>query len=552
MSPLPSPTDLRLLGELARRELAKRDFLTFCEIIHLHLHGRPLLVGDFQRHLAQVLQEAAEEHAAGLTPRDLVEAPPRHGKSQFISVFLPAWLFLRDPSLKIIVTSYSQLIASQVGRQIRAVMSLPIYQDLNPDACPDPNTASVNRLDTISRGELHAVGIGGGLTGIGADFIFVDDAIKNNEAADSPAQSDDLWQWYASVLRTRALPKAAMIQVQTRWSVDDLAGRVLKAQDENPLADRWRRWSYEAICTNKDADPLSREEGEALDPVRYPVEELNKVRASITPRAWAALFQQKPYVEQGSFFDATELEASLVPLNQIPPIASLNCYVTTDFAISEKASADWTVIAAFGVDDQGCVWVLPGTKRFKRSDSSAIDDMLNMAKRVSARELIIEDTMQFKAWRDLIKTKMRESGHFYSLTSPPVTQDKSSRAVPLRARIQQGMVKFPDDTFTRDILIPEFLAFGGRKTTTHDDVVDSFSLGVGQLTRLMRASPGKSPASANPFPASGYDPQGIDQEELKKIIEQGRASQPRSGSGSDSLVRRTRKLNGRLTAKRSE
>jgi predicted phage terminase large subunit-like protein len=542
---LPTPAQLLIQSELARRELARREYLPFVRLMHEHLTGgaQELVVTSFQQHLAAVCEYAIRELLAGREPRIIVEAPPRHGKSMFVSNYLAPWLYLQDPSLFVIHTTYNQAYANDLGKLVREVMFSPLYAQLNPKAAPDPNTAAVNRIDTVSRGEYHSTGMAGPLTGLGGHLMILDDPVKNADEADSPAEMERQWEWYTRVFRQRAMPRSGIFIVLTRWGSNDVAGRVLETAAANPNADQWQVFKYEAICTDPANDPLRRPEGAALDPVRYPLPALQRLKASISPRAWSAQFQQNPIPESGGFFDMKELDAVIKPVASIPPTDKLTIYITVDFAIGEKEHNDYTVVWAFGVDEDDNVWFLPDAKRFRKADGTVIDVMLDMAGALNARELIVEDGHIFRALRDLLKQRMRERKRYFSLTSPYPTKDKTSRAVPLRARIQQKKVFFPDCPFVRDVFVHEAASFGGRKTTVHDDTIDAAALGVGQLTRLMRGSPDAGPASHSPFKSAEPGAEGLTWDELKARTRPAARASIRKSAGT--LVRCPRHLNGR-------
>lgn len=512
--------------------------------MHEHLAASQLEVSAFQHHLAAVCEYAVKELLLGHEPRIIVEAPPRHGKSLFVSNYLTPWLYLQDPSLKVIHTTYNQKYANDLGKLVREVMTSPLYADLNPSAVPNPNVLAVNRIDTVSRGEYHSTGMDGTLTGLGGHLLIVDDPIKNADVADSANEMERQWEWYTRVLRQRAMPKCGIFIVLTRWGANDVAGRVIETASTNPQADQWQVFRYEAVCTDKELDPLRREVGEPLDANRYPLQALNRLRASITPRAWSAQFQQNPVPETGGFFDMKELEQVIVPVGAYPSTKNLAVYIAVDFAIGEKEHNDWTVVWAFGVDDEDCVWFLPDIQRFKKEDSTAVEAMLTMAEALDAQELIVEDGHIFRSMRDLLKQRMNERGRYFHLTNPYPTRDKTARAVPLRARIQQKKVRFPDVPKIRDVFVHEAAAFGGRKTTVHDDMIDTAALGVGQLTRLMRGRSTPVPRSTSPFTNPEHDPNGMTWEDLQARLS--RASSGQFTRRSDtSLVKVPRRLNGR-------
>jgi hypothetical protein len=481
-----------LNAELARREAARRNYLEFVKLMFETLAGKPMVVTPFQEHLATVCEYAIREMLAGREPRIIVEAPPRHGKSLFVSNFLIPWLFIQDPSLFAIHATYNQSYANDLGKLVREVMTHPLYQDLCPDAQPDPNVLSVNRIDTLGRGQYHASGVDGKLTGVGGHLLVLDDPIKNATDADNPNEMARQWEWYTRVFRQRAMPRCGVFIVLTRWGTNDVAGQVLEVARTQPDADQWMVFKYEAVCTDPALDPLRRPIDAPLDPIRYPSTALKRLKASISPRAWSAQFQQNPVPDSGGFFDMKELDEAIVPASVCPKISDLAVYIAVDFAIGEKEHNDYTVIWPFGVDHNDNVWFLPEAVRFKGNGGKIIDTLLDMADRLKARELILEDGHIYRALHSTIEATMRDRKQYFHITSPYPTKDKKARAEPLRARMQQKKLRFVDCPFVRDVLVHEAAAFGSDRGGTHDDSCDAAALGVGHLTRLMSgAKPAK-------------------------------------------------------------
>ena len=113
-------------------------------------------------------------------------APPRHGKSQLTTVFLPAHIIGRDPYANIIVGCYNDILAKGFGRKIRAVINHPVYEEIFPDVTLAKGGAAVDHMATTEDGMIACVGRGGTTTGRGADFFIVDDPIKDRAEAKSP------------------------------------------------------------------------------------------------------------------------------------------------------------------------------------------------------------------------------------------------------------------------------------------------------------------------------------------------------------------------------
>ena len=503
--------NLQIQAELARRELARRDIVEFAKFIapgNLPLDDGALHLSKFQLHLAGVCQRIVDETLAGKEPRYIIEAPPRHGKSLFLSQIMPPYFFLRDPSKFIIHTTYGQSFANDFGRNVRGILNHPRFIDLNPMACPDPSTNAVDRVDLMGKGSYFAVGMNGPITGRGGHLLILDDPVKDAATADSVVELENQWKWYTQVFRLRAMPKCGIVIILTRWTAADVAGRVLDMMHADRNADQWTVVKYPALCVDPATDPLRRQLDEPLDPARYDLTKLTRIKASASPRAWAAMFQQNPIPQTGTFFDLSRVEKQIVPVEKFPPTDELSIYIPGDFAIGEKRQNDFTVFWPFGIDAHDNVWFLPDAKRFKGTGGKIIDVLLELAERYNTRELILEDGHIFRALHDSIKQRMEDRGRFFSITSPYPTSDKTARASPFRDRLEMGKVFLPDVPFVREIFMREAAAFGADKSGVHDDTVDCAGLGLGQLTRLLtgRARTEKEVRGPSPIPdfSGGY------------------------------------------------
>ena len=420
------------------------------------------------------------------SPYVIIEAPPRHGKSIQCSEYLAPFLFMFKPRAQVMHITYSQSLSDDFGRMVRRTLNDPIFQDLNPRAAPDLNTNAIARIDTVAGGMYSALGIGGSATGKGADLLIIDDPIKNMEEASSLKTLEDQWHWYLSVARTRLAPGAGIVIVTTRWSHADIAGRIIASGIANPKADQFKRYSYKAICTDPATDLLSRSTGEPLDPHRYSLDALDALRHTLTPREWSALYQQNPIPDEGSFFQLGDLEKAIKPLSKFPSTDSLTLYIPVDFAIGKKQSNDFTVMWPFGVDEDDNMWFLPDLVRDKVTGHTIVERLLDLAERLSPREIIPEDGHLFRGLRDFIEKRMRERGNYFYLNPVWPSADKTVRAEPLRARLQQGKVFFPDIPLVRDIFLLEAASFGVSAAGIHDDMIDAAAIGAARLTKLSK------------------------------------------------------------------
>lgn len=219
----------------------------------------------------------------------VIEAPPRHGKSEFISKYLPAWFLCRYPEKRVILTSYEANFARSWGRKARGLIEEHGWEWFGVTVSREQQSA-VDWEIAGHAGGMVTAGVGGPLTGRGADLLIVDDPIKNAEQAVSELVRSNQWDWWQSTASTRVEPGGVIIVIQTRWHQDDLTGRLLTdAQEEGQAV---RRLRLPAIA--EDDDPLGRSPGEALWPERWPIEALERRRKATDVYWWNSLYQQRP------------------------------------------------------------------------------------------------------------------------------------------------------------------------------------------------------------------------------------------------------------------
>lgn len=219
-----------------------------------------------------------------------VSMPPRHGKSLLIDVWFPIWWLTRNPKARIILAGYNETFARQWGAQVRDKI-IEHFDDTNIVISKD-QTAATDWLTSLGGG-MMSVGVGGALTGYGADLLICDDPIKNDQEANSQVYRDRMWDWWQASALTRLQPNGVVVVVATRWHEDDLLGRIEKENDG-----RWTFLKLAALAP--DDDPLGRPVGSPLWPERFPDDPDYSLRkGGMSPYWWSALFQQTPTPEGG-------------------------------------------------------------------------------------------------------------------------------------------------------------------------------------------------------------------------------------------------------------
>lgn len=244
--------------------------------------------------------------------RLIITMPPQEGKSTRVAKDFVLWCLKHRPWLRVVGASYGQGLANRNGRAIRNIIrSNP---DLGLTLAPDNGSASEWQL-AGQDGGLVSVGIGAGLTGRPADVMVIDDPIKDRKEADSEVQRQTVWDWWTDVASTRLAPGAPVVVILTRWHEDDLAGRLLTAEDGH----LWQVLNIPAVADHDPAkgetDPLDRAPGEFLESARGRTpEQWQAIRTRVGERTWNALYQGRPSSPAGTIFKREWWQRYSVPL----------------------------------------------------------------------------------------------------------------------------------------------------------------------------------------------------------------------------------------------
>ena len=285
-------------------------------------------------HLELIAKEL--EHVASYGDRDfkilMLFMPPRHGKSELSSINFPAWYLGRNPENEIICASYSGELAQDFGSATRTLVDSPEYRSIF-DLKLKEDERSKAKWKTQEKGSYTSVGVGGAITGRGANVFLIDDPIKNREEADSEIVRRSIWNWFTSTAFTRLEPNGVMVIILTRWHMDDLAGRILS---HPTLSKRCRVVSFPAIAIEKEE---FREVGEPLWPSRYPLSALEEIKDTVGPYDWQSLFQCQPILSENQEFKPVLVKQ--ITQAEVDQMNTRN-FLTIDTAMSKKQGADYT------------------------------------------------------------------------------------------------------------------------------------------------------------------------------------------------------------------
>lgn len=433
----------RALAAALQRSAAESSLIEFAKLTH----------GDYRpswHH--ELLASKLEAVARGEIKRLVVSMPPRHGKTEIATVRFAPWLLTRRPAASIIAATYSGEFADDLGRKARAVLEHPVYSSLWPRSALANDSRAVSRWQTVSGGTYFAVGVGGPLTGRGADFLLIDDPHKSRAEAESKVTRDAVFDWFRSTAYTRLEKGGAVVIIMTRWHEDDLVGRVL--QDAEP----WEVLSLPALAEVEDE---YRRPGDALWPDKFSVEALTAIRNVVGEREWAALYQQHPAPLEGALFKPDALE-----MIEAEP-AGVEWVRAWDFGAT-AGGGDPTVGVKLGMwNDRP---VIADVVRFQGSPEEVERVLLATASR-DGRDVPIhipQDPGQ--AGKSQVQYLAgRLSG--YRVVASPESGNKVTRAEPLAAQVNVGNARLVRGAWNRDF-IAELRVFPNGK---HDDQVDAAS-----------------------------------------------------------------------------
>lgn len=398
----------------------------------------------------------------GILKRVLVTMPPRHGKSELCSVRFPAWYLGRNPDQRIIIASYAADLAERFSRQVRGVILGDRFPAIFPGVAVAQDSRSVATWDLAGRrGGLKAVGVGGPVTGHGANCLLIDDPVKNRAEAQSEVYRNSIWDWYTSTAYTRLEDGGAVILIMTRWHEDDLMGRILNAEAAGDTHEGWHVLHMPAVD----------DQGRALWPEKYGEEALRTIRETIGEYDWSALYLGNPVPREGAMFNVSRVETvSVAP-------AGLRCVRAWDMAAT-PGGGDYTVgVRMDGPDADGVYYVVNIVRgQWSTDRRNAIIRETAASDGDACWQLFPIDPGSAGVDAARAVTRML-AGH--RVRSERVTGPKESRAEPYAAAVGEGHVKLVRAPWNMSYL-SELQSF---PLGAHDDQVDASSDAYTELTR---------------------------------------------------------------------
>ena len=453
-----------LLEELEKREFQEKSTSTFMDFVVTI--WKEFISGDHHVKMAKAFDDIAN----GKLNRLIINMPPRHTKSEFASHLFPAYLLGKNPKLKIIEATHTSDLAVNFGRKVRDLIDGDEYHELFPDTELKSDSRSAGKWLTNKGGEYYAAGIGGALAGRGADLFIIDDPHSEQDAMSDKAM-DDAYEWFMGGPRQRLQPGGAIVIVMTRWSKKDLTGRLIKKMAQDKGADQWQVIEFPAILPS----------GKSLWKEFWKLEELESIKASVSPSKWAAQYMQRP---TGEGISIIPREWFMNWEEEKPPKCDY-LIQSYDTAFLKSERADYTAITTWGVFyPEGKI----GEEMYTGNDAHLI--LIDCIKeRFDFPELKAEALRLYEFWNPdtvIIEAKasgiplvqeLRRVGIPVNTFSPGKGQDKIARLNSVSPIFQDGRVWVPDNRWGEE-LMEEVSDFPNGE---NDDLVDATTLALARF-----------------------------------------------------------------------
>ena len=454
--------DLELLDKLKSKELAQEKFMAFVKAVWPNfIHG----------YHHEEMAKAFERVASGEVKRLIINMPPRHTKSEFASYLLPAWFLGKFPQKKVIQTSHTAELAVGFGRKVRNLVDAEVYKSIFPGVGLQSDSKAAGRWATNYGGDYFAIGVGGAVTGKGADILIIDDPHSEQEAALSetnPEIYDKTYEWYTSGPRQRLQPGGSIIIVMTRWSKKDLTGQVLKSAMQRDTGEDWEVIEFPALW----------EDDTPLWPEFWSQKELLALREELPIGKWMAQYMQQPTSEVSAII---KREWWQIWEGEDPPPCEF-IIQSWDTAFLKSERADYSACTTWGV--------------FYKDDDTGLPQaniiLLNaFKKRMEFPELKQKAFQQWEEWQPdslIIEAKasgaplvfeLRAMGLPVQEYTPSKGNDKISRLNSVADIFASGRVWVPETRWAEE-LVEEVASFPSGE---HDDLVDSMSQAIMRFRR---------------------------------------------------------------------
>jgi len=446
---------LQKLEKLKDQEVCKERFIKFVKRVW------PTFV-DGRHHVR--MAAAFERVAEGKTKRLIINMPPRHTKSEFASYLLPAWFLGKFPNKKVIQTAHTAELSVGFGRKVRNLVDQDVYKDIFPGVGLQADSKAAGRWNTNKGGEYFAIGVGGAVTGKGADLLIIDDPHSEQEAAlaaINPEVYDKVYEWYTSGPRQRLQPGGSIVIVMTRWGLRDLTGQVVKNSLQRG-GDEWEVIEFPAILPS----------GNPLWPEFWSLDELSALKEELPNSKWQAQYQQQPTSEEGAI---VKREWWKVWEKDDPPRCDF-IIQSWDTAYETTNRSDFSACTTWGVwttDEGETNIILLDAYKARLEFYELKKKVLELHKEYEPDALIVEKKVSGIS----LYQELRRMGVPVSEFTPSKGNDKITRLNSVSDIIQSGRVWVPNTRWAEE-LIDEVAAFPAGE---HDDYVDATTLALARF-----------------------------------------------------------------------
>jgi predicted phage terminase large subunit-like protein len=440
-----------MLAQQKIQRKAKNDFMSFTKAV-----WPEFIEGAHHRIIAKKFNDLADKKINRL----IINMPPRHTKSEFASYLLPAWMVGKNPKLKIIQATHTGELAVRFGRKAKNLIDSEEYGKIFETRLQEDSQAA-GRWETAQGGEYFAAGVGGAITGRGADLLIIDDPHSEQDAISGNA-FENAYEWYTSGPRQRLQPGGQIVLVMTRWSKKDLTGILLDNQ-KKVKGDQWEVVEFPAIMDHGT-------EKKPVWPEYWKLSELESVKATLPVGKWNAQWMQEPTSEEGALIKREwwrKWDQEFLP----DVTYVIQSY---DTAFLKKETADYSAITTWGIfyPEEG------GKPNIILLD--AIKD------RFEFPDLRREALEQYKYWKpDMVIVEQKASGtpltHELRQMDIPVMTFTPSRGNDKHVRVnscaplfEAGLIWAPDEQYAEEV-IEECASF---PYGDHDDLVDSMTMAI--------------------------------------------------------------------------
>ena len=463
--------------ELLELEAAHTDFKSFIR------YTMPKY--DFSWH-HDILIERLNKLIHQKNQRIIIQMPPRHGKSELVSRRFPAFLLGRDPDHEIIACSYSASLAATFSRDVQRIMESEKYHKIFPDtvipgtewAKERPDANRYRRTTTLFEvcghdGQLLSAGVGGSITGEGASTLIVDDPLKNEEEALSETIREAVWGWWTSTAYTRLEGGANVIVCQTRWHLQDLAGKLITEMELG--GEKWEVISLPAICPSSGptSDLDKRKAGEVLWENKYPIDRMEIIKRQVGSRVWSSLYQQSPIIEGGNIVKEEDFQY----YNKLPFDVDRwrEAYLVTSWDLTFSDTGKSYVVGVV-LAKHGPSYYLLDIYRKKATFSETKNAILRMAEKYpQCRTILIEN----KANGPAIISELKKVIPFIIPVEPSGKKDERMHSIaPI---IEAGNFLLPANHPMTKIVVDEMTSFPNAE---NDDICDAVSQGLNRYMTM--------------------------------------------------------------------